>query len=129
MLLLLSGRVPTVHGAIPFMPCIGRAVLQQQIDKSLSSRAGSVLAAIDNRQRANETATGQRPRHQQSSLDFLMQRRLGEESHAAGDLDAFLDVLDVVVLQLHLDRYALLSQEAIDLTADTQVFIEGDVSL
>ena len=40
-----------------------------------------------------------------------------------------LDVLDVVELQRHLDRHALLAQEAVHLAADDQPLVEGDVLL
>ena len=85
------------------------------------------MAAVDDAQRPAELATGQGHGAERAGQDFLAEHGLGQQGDSGPDLDALLDVLDVVELEDDLDVHVALAQEAIDLTADSQPLVEGDV--
>src|SRR5690348_16271315 len=127
MFVLLSRCASVVCGAIAGMSSMGAAIFQQQVDKALGGGTWPVLPAMNDRQRPNESAAGQRSSHQQAGLHFLAQRRLRQQGDAASNFNAFFDVLDVVEFQLDLHRDSLLTQKTVDLPPNAKPLVKSYV--
>ena len=96
----------------------------QRLDKLSRRRRKDLATLVDDADRSRKNGRNKRNRDELAALDFVLNRRKGEDAYAEADLDRLFDRFNVVKFRHNVDAHAVLTQRLVGFATDRQIAFE-----